>query len=320
MIQWNDYKRKIIAMDAEGLSSSEIVSILSKSHPEISETQDRSVRAALQRWREQGDITTPEKEPAKILLFDIETAPLLTYSWSRKPTWLNTKMIVEDWYMINWAAKWLFSDEMITGVTTPKENRDRNDERITNKLWKLLDKADIVIAHYGDMFDIKMVNGRFFKHGLNLPMPYKTIDTMKAARKRMRLPSNSLDSIAKYMNLESKHSTTFELWAGCMEGDPESIQKMDKYCQQDVKVLEDVYLKLRPFIQPHPNLGLFIENSHDEMCPACGSTHLEKEGTYQTTVNLYDAFRCQDCGSITRARKNNISKEHKQNITSSTPR
>lgn len=320
MINWDDYKRKIIAMDAEGLSSSEIASILSKSHEEISETQDRSVRAALQRWRETGDIATPAKKPAKVLLFDIETAPLIAYLWNRFQKYVPDKQVVEDWYVINWAAKWLFEDEIITGVVTPEESKNRDDKRIVKKLWDLLNEADIVISHNGDKFDIKMMNGRFFKQGLNLPMPYKSIDTFKAARKRLKLESLGLGKIAKDLGVKQKSDTTFNDWIQCMNGDPKALKKMDEYCQQDVRVLEDVYLKLRPFIQPHPNLGLFIENSDTQMCPACASTHLKKEGVYQTTVNLYDAYRCQDCGSITRARKTNISKEHKENITSSTPR
>jgi DNA polymerase elongation subunit (family B) len=315
-VTWENYKNKIVAMSEEGLSSKEIAGILSKTEPEITEDLDRSIRAALQRWRDDGGLDI-KKKPAKVLLFDIETSPFLTYNWNRKPSYLPEQMIIEEWYVINWAAKWLFEDETITGVVTPEESKNKDDRRIVEKLWYLLDEADIVIAHYGDMFDIKMMNGRFFKYNLNLPMPYKTIDTKKAAGKRMRLPALNLNYIARYMGLETKHTTNFQLWVDCMAGDPEALEKMDKYCQQDVKILEDVYLKLRPYIQPHPNLGLFIE-SDAKACPACASTKLKKEGTYQTTVNLYDAYRCQDCGSITRSR--HAHKLNKDGITSSVPR
>lgn len=316
MINWDIYENEIIQLSEEGLSSREIAETLSKRHKEVKPTSDRSVRRVLERLREEDKILI-KQGPAKVLLFDIETSPMITYNWNRKPSWLPEGMIMEDWFVINWAAKWLFDDEILTSVVTPKEARNRDDKRVVKELWDLLNEADVVIAHYGDMFDIKMMNGRFFKYGMNLPMPYKSIDTKKAAGKRMRLPALNLNYIARYMGLDEKHSTNFDLWVGCMEGNQEKLDEMDKYCQQDVKVLEDVYLKLRPFIQPHPNLGMYIETD-SKTCPACGSTDLEKEGEYATTVNIYDAYRCQDCGSITRSRKSKM--DNRDHITSSVPR
>lgn len=321
MVNWSKYEEEILNLAKENYSSTDIAYILSQKHDEVSPTQDRAVRRVIQRAREESveKVVEEKNTPAKVLLFDIETAPLITYLWRRSQQYPSPKMLLEDWYVINWAAKWLFEDEIISGVCTPEESKNRDDKRIVKKLWHLLDEADIVIAHYGDRFDIRMMNGRFLKYGLNLPMPYKSIDTKKFASKKMDLPSHSLDYIATYLGLENKHSTTFDLWIRCMEGDEPSLKYMDKYCRQDVKVLEDVYLKLRPFIQPHPNLGMYIEENK-KTCPSCASTKLKKEGQYATTVNLYDAYRCQDCGSITRSRKTSLSKEDKESITSSVPR
>ncbi len=319
MINWDDYKNKIVALHEEGLSSSEITSVLAKTNEEITPDKDRSVRSAIQRWREDGTITDPKREPAKILVFDIETAPLMTFLWNRFQKYVKDDMLIEDWYVICWSAKWLFEDEMISRCVTPEESKDRNDKRIVKDLWDLLDEADIVISHNGDKFDIKKMNGRFAKYGLNLPMPYRSIDTFKSARKRLSLPSLSLDYIANYFDVGAKHSTDFQLWLDCMQGDPQQLKRMQEYCDQDVKILEDVYLHLRPYIQPHPNLGLYIE-SDVQVCPSCGSDELEKEGEYATTVNLYDAFRCQECGSITRSRHAQQRGEERKHITSSTPR
>lgn len=315
-IDWTQYEQEIIRLSEQGMSSRQIAEDLSGRFAEIKPTSDRSIRSVLQRLREDDKILI-KQGPAKVLLFDIETSPMIAYNWNRKPNYLPEGMILEDWFVINWAAKWLFDDEMITSVVTPEEARNRDDKRVVKNLWKLLNEADVVIAHYGDMFDIKMMNGRFFKHNLNLPMPYRSIDTKKAASKRMRLPAFNLNYIARYMGLDQKHSTDFDLWVQCMAGNQEKLNEMDEYCQQDVRVLEDVYLKLRPFIQPHPNLGMYIETD-TKTCPACGSEDLEIEGKYATTVNIYDAYRCQDCGSITRSRKSKI--KNRDHVTSSVPR
>jgi DNA polymerase III epsilon subunit-like protein len=182
-----------------------------------------------------------------------------------------------------------------------------------------MNEADIIIAHNGIKFDVKVMNGRFFKYGLDLPAPYQVIDTFQHAVKRFKLPSSGLNYIAKYLNLPQKKPTDFKLWVSCMKGDKEALTRMDEYCRQDVLVLEDVYLAMRKYIQPHPAVGFNI-GSDISSCPTCGSEDLKKEGTYKTTVNEYDTYRCKCCGSISRSRKSNISKEDKQHILVSVPR
>jgi len=319
MINWDDYREAIIGLYEQGISSKDTALILAQQNPEITEHHDRSIRAAITRFKQEGLIKEPKREPAKILVFDIETSPLLTWVWSLRQKYINPSNIEQDWFVICWSAKWLFEDEVMNATVTPKEARKQDDKRIVKELWDLLDEADIVIAHNGNKFDIKKMNGRFIKYDLNLPSPYQSIDTYLAARKRLNLSSLKLDFIAEYLGLPRKSSTSFQLWLDSMAGDQEALDDMTKYCDQDVRVLEDVYLKLRPFIQPHPNLGLFIE-SDAKVCPSCASTNLKREGQYATTVNLYDAYRCDDCGSITRSRHSSITKEEKQTITSSVPR
>ena len=95
------------------------------------------------------------------------------------------------------------------------------------------------------------------------------------------------------------------LWWQAMKGDDDALEQMRLYCDQDVKVLEDVYLYLRPYIKPHPNLGLFIEEDR-QCCPSCGHDELEMlNKDYVTFVNSYTAHRCKSCGSVSRARVTN---------------
>ena len=245
---------------------------------------------------------------------------MITYSWQAKTRYITPEKVISDWFVICWSAKWLFNDNIISQSVTAKEAINKDDKRIVTKLWALLDEADIVIAHNGDNFDIRKMNTRFAKYKLNLPSPYQTIDTYKSARKRLNISYYRLSYLADYFGLDhSKHSTDFQMWVDCLNGDDEALQNMQDYCDQDIRVLEDVYLYLRPFIQPHPNLGLYIEED-SSMCPSCASTDLKKCGTYATTVNLYESYRCNKCGSITRARKSALHKEDKEFITSSVPR
>lgn len=265
--------------------------------------------------------TPKQTSPAKILIFDIETAPASAWvwgGWNQNPS-NNLKMIQNDWFMLTWSAKWLFEDKVMTGKLTPEEAINEDDRRITKGIWELLDEADVVVAHNALKFDIKKLNTRFLLQGLDSPSHYQVIDTLVHARKRFSMMSNRLDYLAKMLKLEGKLSHEgFELWAKCMKGVPEALDKMEEYNIQDIAVLEEVYLEMRPWIKPHPNMGLFIE-SDETCCPTCGSSDLKLDGTYKTYVNSYDTFRCGVCGSLSRSRKTNITKEMRENIIVSLP-
>lgn len=246
-----------------------------------------------------------------ILVFDIETAPMEVYTWGLYDQNIGINQIKHDWFVLCWSAKWLFDDHMMTGVLNKKELIDKDDKRIVEKIWKLFEKADIIIAHNGDRFDIAKLKARFLKHRLGEPSPYKTIDTLKIARKEFKLTSNKLDYICEYLDIDKKLETGgFELWKRCINGDLNAIKEMDIYCQNDVKILEELYLELRPYIKNHPNLALYMESIY-EVCPNCGGDRLKWGYVYNTRVNQYECAKCQDCGAFMRARKSNLSKDKK---------
>ncbi len=265
-------------------------------------------------------ITGEFKHNAKILLFDLETAPLKVYAWSKWQKGVSDDMIIQDWFILTWSAKWLFEDKVYTFKCTGLEALRGDDERITKDLWKMFEQADILIAHNLKKFDRKKANTRFLKHGLGLPSPYQQIDTLDHARKQFAITSNRLDYIAsRFLNIEGKMETEKGLWWKAMEGDDKALTAMATYCDQDVRVLEDVYMWLRPYIQPHPNIGLFKEGA-ETSCTHCGGTDLKPIGSYYTYVNEYQAYRCGNCGGISRGRKTLTPIYGKKHLNVSTPR
>lgn len=258
--------------------------------------------------------------PAKVLIFDIETAPNKIYAWRLWKHTASHEMLLSEWFMLTWAAKWLFEDTVYTGVLTPKEIKKENDKRIVEGLWQLLDEADVVIAHNGDKFDIRMLNTRLLKHGMTSPSPYLSIDTLTHARKRFNIPSNRLDYLGEFLGVGNKmEHEGFKLWSRFLEGDEDAIKKMEDYNIQDVFLLENVYLKLRPFIKPHPNMGLYIEDNISR-CPSCGSDDLQQKGTYRTYINNYDSYICKNCGAWSRSRRSNTSLKEFSDMKSSLPK
>ena len=252
--------------------------------------------------------TTKVSAP-KILILDIETAPMKAYVWKRWKEDISLDQTISEWFCLAWAAKWLYnpsgeySHDIISEVLTPSQVKDENDYFIMCKLRELLNQADIVVAHNGAKFDIPRINSRFISLGINPPTPYYIVDTLREARKVFDFSSNKLDALASFMNTGTKKiKTDFSLWKSCMEGDEEALELMRDYNERDVYVLEKVYLKMRPFIKGHPNVGAIL--AKDNVCPICGSPLVTKyPGYYSTSVNRYTLYKCDRCHSVVRSRK-----------------
>jgi DNA polymerase elongation subunit (family B) len=230
-----------------------------------------------------------ESNDLKILLLDIETSPCLAYVWSLWKEVGSTNMVERDWIVLCWSAKWLGSKEVMSDHAIKLD-----DSACIKSLHRLLDEADIVIAHNGDNFDIKKINTRFLLNGLNPPSQFRTIDTLKQARKHFKFTSNRLDDLGQYLGVGRKKKTGgFQLWRDCIQGVKGAIEKMVRYCCGDVTLLEKVYLKMRPFIATHPNVGALKEGV---ACTKCGSSRVHARGWAVTNKGRKKRYQCQSCG------------------------
>lgn len=263
----------------------------------------------------QGDNSVLPKLP-KILVFDIETAPLRAFVFQKSvyKSNINSDQVISEWFMLCWSAKWLLDGTIMSDKLTSTEAKNEDDFRIVKSLWELLDEADIVIAHNGDSFDIPNMNTRLIVHGFLPPTPYQQIDTKVIAKKQFGFTHNSLDALAKLFKLGGKIETKFELWTKCVDGDNSALKEMEVYNREDVKLLEEVYLKLRPWIRSHPNIGLYLD-SETEVCPNCGSSNIVwlNDKYYYTQTQKYPIYRCS-CGGFGRSRKSVLTKQEKETL------
>ena len=190
----------------------------------------------------------------RILFLDIETTPLEAFVWQMQVWRANVKddAVISRWFMLTWSAKWLFSSDTMSMRLTSDEVKAEKDGRIVDGLWKVLNEADIVVAHNGDRFDIPNINTRFIINGLSPTKPYSTIDTLRIAQKQFGFSHNSLNALARVFELPEKIDTDFDLWVRCKNGEEKALKKMENYNRRDVEVLEEVYLKIRPWIKGHP--------------------------------------------------------------------
>lgn len=229
-----------------------------------------------------------------ILIIDIETTPHLSYTWGKYDQ--NVIAFKEYSGLLSISGKWL--DDAATFFAGLNRNSEKG---LLDILWRHFDKADAVIAHNGNAFDIPRVMALFAKHGMKPPSPFKHIDTKLMAKKHFSFPSNSLNDLADYLKIGRKKETGgFDLWLKCMEGDPKAWKTMLEYNVNDVLLLEKVYLRLLPFVTNHPNMGLFYGK---EVCTNCGNDKMQSRGTVTTLTGTYTRLMCKKCGHWQRTAK-----------------
>lgn len=88
---------------------------------------------------------TKKKNGPRILLYDIETSPIIAQMWSMWQQGFGLNQIENDWFILSVAAKWLGEDEVFYFDQSQAENIE-DDREILEKMWELLNEADIVVG------------------------------------------------------------------------------------------------------------------------------------------------------------------------------
>lgn len=240
-----------------------------------------------------------EHKGPKILYLDIETAPHKVYAWGLFKQNIAINQIQEPGYTLCFAAKWHHRPKQKIFKSVHHDGADV----MIQTMWDLLDEADAVVHYNGKKFDMPTLNREFLLFGLAPPSDYFQIDLYQVVSRTFRFASNKLDYVSQQLGIGAKVSHKgMELWDQCMTGDEKAWRVMKRYNLQDTDLLPLLYERLLPWINQHPNLGLW-EDSVLPTCPNCGSTHLERRGTRKTRVTVYPRYKCLDCGRWSRGRK-----------------
>lgn len=233
----------------------------------------------------------------RLLFYDTENTQMEIKGrvWSlRQDGYLPHDFVTQPKHLICWSAK--FSDEtkVRSQILTPKEARAHDDGRIAGGLARLIEKADYVVAHNGDSFDIKNVNTRLIANGLEPLGHVQSIDTLKVVRQSFNLESNKLDYLAQFLGFEGKPHTSIDLWNRCWDGEPAALKEMLAYNENDSVLLEHVFHAITPYAKTLPRLVDATE-WRQEMCPYCASTERKPQGWHRTKVDTFPAYRCKTC-------------------------
>ena len=260
------------------------------------------------------EITKP-----KILIFDIETAPIIGHVWSLWENNVGLNQIEKDWHVLSWAAKWLGDKpSKVMYMDQRKAKNIEDDKEMLRGIHKLLDEADICVSQNGKSFDSKKLNARFILNGFAPPSSYRHIDLKIITKRLFAFTSHKLEYMTsklnkKYKKLKHEKFSGHELWTECMKGNIKAWKEMEKYNKYDVLATEELYHVVIPWDHTI-NFNVYHE-SFVTVCK-CGSTDFQKNGYNYTPTGRYQRYRCSNpkCGAEIRSRDNELSVEKRKSL------
>lgn len=288
----------------EGISWRQIAKHLDKPRSTVSDYLRKVFKAS----------TIPQKEKKdgpKILIYDIETAPLLGYCWSLWQNNVSLNQIYSDWHVLSWAAKFLGEDTVYYQDQRDAVNVE-DDYELLQGIWKLLDECDFVITQNGKKFDQKKLNARFLIHGMKPPSAYRHIDVLQITKAQFGFSSHKLQYMTDLLCKKYKKSTHakfsgFELWKECLAGNIEAYHEMEEYNTLDILSLEELYLLVAPWDSRLPVFEVYT----DDVVP---DDDWVLEGYVYSNLGKYERFRNVKTGQQRRGQENLLSKEKRKSL------
>lgn len=226
------------------------------------------------------------RHPSKILFIDIEWAPAVAYVWRMWDENISPEQLIDAGGMLCFCAH--FEGEKDFQFYSKWQHGSKGMAKAARRL---LEEASAVVTYNGDKYDLPKLKGEILLAGLTPPPPPVSIDVIKTV-KQFGFVMNRLAYIGPLLKVGSKvKHEGFHLWKEVLAGVPKAQRKMRTYCIQDVRLLKDLYNKVRPFITKHPHLGA------PKACSNCQSTAIQSRGYRRTKTCKIQRIQCQKCGA-----------------------
>lgn len=238
---------------------------------------------------------------AKILTLDIErfkgTASIEFWDLSdMKNRRIRPDQVVEWPRTICIAWRWYGQKK----VEFHAEWDDAGRDAMLKAAWDAYDQADILVGHNLDGFDTKTLKAEWSMMGLPMPRPFKSVDTLKIARREFRFESNQLGSLCERMGVPGKvdHYDP-EVAREALAGNVAAQRRLRRYNIGDIEASEALFDAMRGWIPNHPFIGT---RGDEKVCNQCGSDDLtlDQSARYRAVVLDYALFRCGNCGGNVR--------------------
>lgn len=196
-------------------------------------------------------------------------------------------------YVLAIGYKWAHEKSAKVMTLAQHPGRKTTDDRALLKAFEpIFKKADIVVHHFGQYYDIPFLQTRRLMHGLR-PLPVVTqVDTWRIAKKRLKFHSNRLAAILKALGCPyQKTDLDGNMWIDASAGDRKALKYIAHHCKMDVLVLEWVYNKTKSVWDQHP--GVYTGGAR---CKVCGKGKMLSNGVRATIKKIYRRLSCNKCG------------------------
>ena len=298
----NNWKQEALKLAKTGKSWRKIAEILEISKSTVSDFLRKEFKTKQEVVKQKGP---------RVLIYDIETAPLLGYCWSLWDNNIGLNQIHSDWHVLSWAAKWMGEDDVYYQDQRDVQNVE-DDKQLLQGIWKLLDECDFVITQNGKKFDQKKLNARFVIHGMKPPSTYRHIDVLQIAKSQFGFTSNKLQYMTETLCKKYKKSghakfSGFELWSECLRGNLEAWTEMENYNILDILSLEELYSIISPWDAKLPNFDVYDDEPND-------NEEWVKEGFVYSNLGKYDRYRNTVTGQQRRGNINLLTKEKRNSL------
>lgn len=252
-------------------------------------------------------------KPPRILIFDLEVAPAIVYTYNYRDAFIGPENIIQMPYILAYSAKFYGEDKIYYGDT---RKTPRDDTKLLKKLSDLINDADYCCGHNLKRFDLPMTKGRLFLEDMAPIIEGTVFDTFKIALKHFKLPFYRLGELAKYLNCERQKLTHakfpgLQLFMEADKGNQEAFKEMEDYCKGDVLVTEEIFKKLMPW-----ESSINFQMHHQSLICSCGSKEFKKDGHKFKKSGAYQRFRCVRCQKVFTAKENLIDKDIRRGLLS----
>jgi len=247
----------------------------------------------------------------RILILDVERIPGITQQswWDRgdlKNRYIHHETVIREPRTTIVCAKWYDEPDVMRFAEWDRGGRGP----FLRKVHKLMSQADIIVGHNLDRADVPWLKGDFYlprighDHRPELPPlpPFKTVDTLKAARGVFGsgAPFKSLDALCKIVGVPAKTDVyDRDAMERALAGNDDDRERLTTYCEGDVVATQWLYDWLRPHIKNHP--ALFVDGRNKlRTCNRCGSATRDTKRRYVANVLTYSMRKCTNCSAYSR--------------------
>lgn len=114
----------------------------------------------------------------------------------------------------------------------------------------ILEQHNLLVTFYGKGFDYKYLRTRLAYYGERDVRLQWHLDVYWAVKNNFLTSRNSMAHWAEFQELEEKKlSVPPQVWEKASKGDKKSLNILVERCESDTKVLENLYLKVLPYVK-----------------------------------------------------------------------